>query len=110
MRRLGLRILADTPHLGPRKPVLLRQRLLRLACAELLTDVIVAAGVPAQLGIVVADDIGDGLGVTAEAVGDLGEVEALGNQVGDMFVEAVVRHGEMIAEGAQEGKQTITGH
>jgi hypothetical protein len=71
----------------------------------LKVNVVVAAGVLAQPGIAVADDVGDGLGITAEAVGDLGAVEALGDQVGNLFVEVVVERGEMIAEGTREGKE-----
>lgn len=100
-------ILAVTycPHLRPRQPVLLGELPLTLAAAVLTSDVVVAAGIAAELGVVVADDIGDGPGVAAEAFGYLGKVKALGDQVGDLLVERVIWHGEIVAEGAREGKE-----
>jgi hypothetical protein len=94
----------DAPHLRARQPVLLRELPLGLASAVLPAYVVVAARILAQLGVVVADDVGDGLGVAAEAIGDLGELEALGDELGNLFVKRVRWHGKMIAEEARSGK------
>jgi hypothetical protein len=48
---------ADTPHLGPRQPILIGKFALGLTAAVLPTDTIVTARVFAELGEVVEDNV-----------------------------------------------------
>lgn len=85
--RPSIGLLADPPDDRPGEAVLLTQLVPGHAALSVGADRDVAPGVPAQVGVVVPDDVGDRVRVASHDLAHIGVIEILGDQARDLLVE-----------------------